>query len=64
LLPGVAVHVVRDFQDVEGGEVMSDCRLPSECDCEQCKWWGENGFDLSRTPDWQKPKQDAEDEGE
>lgn len=36
------------------------CRLPSECDCELCKHWGENGWDLSRTPDWQRNKQDDE----
>lgn len=41
---------------------MSECRLPDECDCEQCQWWGENGFDLSRTPDWQKPKPDNEED--
>lgn len=37
------------------------CFLPNPCDCSQCRWWGENGWDLSRTPDWQRPKQENED---
>ena len=40
-----------------------DCTLPSECDCELCKYWGENGWDVSRTPDWQR-KQDSEEDEE
>lgn len=32
------------------------CNLPSYCTCSACEWWGENGWDLSRTPDWQQPK--------
>lgn len=37
------------------------CNLPSECDCELCRYWGDNGWDLSRTPDWQQPKKDDDD---
>lgn len=29
------------------------CNLPSYCECSLCKHWGENGWDLERTPDWQ-----------
>lgn len=29
------------------------CNLPAECDCELCEYWKENGWDLSRTPEWQ-----------
>lgn len=42
---------------------MSGCQLPDTCDCEQCQYWGENGWDVSRTPDWQMPK-DEEDSDE
>lgn len=34
------------------------CHLPNYCTCKQCKWWEENGWDVSRTPDWQMPKDD------
>lgn len=37
------------------------CNLPGECDCELCQYWGENGWDVSRTPDWQRPKETDED---
>lgn len=40
-----------------------NCNLPSECDCELCEYWGENGWDVSRTPDWQR-KQDREEDEE
>ena len=30
------------------------CNLPSHCECELCKYWGENGWDVSRTPSWQQ----------
>jgi len=39
-----------------------NCNLPNECDCELCRYWGENGWDASRTPDWQRKK--SEDDGE
>lgn len=39
-----------------------NCNLPSECDCELCKYWGENGWDVSRTPDWQRKQDSDEDE--
>ena len=41
---------------------MSECNLPGECNCELCRYWGENGWDVSRTPDWQMPKDEEEDE--
>lgn len=35
------------------------CNLPNECNCSQCNYWGENGWDVNRTPDWQrKPDED------
>ena len=44
-----------------------NCNLPSECECELCEYWGENGWDIgrtqSRTPDWQH-KQDSDEDGE
>jgi len=39
-----------------------DCNLPSECDCELCEYWGENGWDVSRTHDWQRKQDSDEDE--
>lgn len=39
-----------------------NCNLPSECDCELCKYWGENGWDVGRTPDWQRKQDSDEDE--
>lgn len=36
------------------------CNLPNSCTCPQCEYWGENGWDVSRTPDWQMPKEDEE----
>lgn len=26
------------------------CNLPDSCDCSQCLWWKENGWDKSRDP--------------
>ncbi len=37
------------------------CNLPEECGCELCEYWEENGWDVSRTPDWQLPKEDEDD---
>lgn len=39
-----------------------NCNLPSECDCELCNYWGENGWDVSHTPDWQRKQDNDEDE--
>lgn len=29
------------------------CNLPNYCECSLCRHWGENGWDLGRTPSWQ-----------
>lgn len=36
------------------------CNLPNYCECSQCQYWEDNNCDLSRTPDWQMPKEDDE----
>lgn len=36
------------------------CNLPNECDCSLCEYWGENGWDLSRTPEWQRRDDDCD----
>ena len=38
----------------------ASCSLPNYCDCKQCQYWGENGWDVSLTPDWQLPKEGEE----
>lgn len=41
-----------------------NCNLPSECDCELCQYWEENGWDVNRTPDWQRRKDNGEEDDE
>ncbi|WYV99805.1 hypothetical protein Roomu2_00125 [Pseudomonas phage vB_PpuM-Roomu-2] len=36
----------------------ASCNLPNYCTCPSCEWWGENGWDASRTPNWQMPQED------
>lgn len=37
------------------------CNLPNYCDCSQCKYWEENGWDASRDPVWlDRNKEDEE----
>lgn len=39
------------------------CNLPEECNCELCKLWENNSWDVSLTPDWQTTrKKDDEDD--
>lgn len=36
------------------------CNLPNYCECWQCNYWQDNGWDVSCTPDWQLPSGDDE----
>lgn len=38
------------------------CNLPSCCNCSQCQWWTENGFDVGRDPNWLDRSNQDEDE--
>lgn len=47
---------------IKGINMEINCKLAAECDCELCQYWGENGWDLSRTPEWQRPKPDEDEQ--
>lgn len=60
ITPAVSVGTKRGSFGMSDSE---SCNLPNYCTCKQCQWWGENGWDASRTPDWQMPKDEDSDEG-